>query len=745
MRFAATHKAVSYLMVTTAFIMLALTGELPILLTLLTSAGIVGSFFFDPQNQPWMMRRAYSYAWWALLLLVLGLLLPDGIRGDSIWEGGSRFLCVFLLAKLWQRRSNSDYLQAYVASFLMLLSASLLGTSMVYAVCLLFYIVFSTWTLTLFHLRREMEENYLLKHLPGKNGQAAESERVEVERILNSRRVVGTSFLVASGLVSVGIFLLADLLFLLLPRVGISLDLPVRRKGLLLTGFSEHIKLGAHGLLRENAKVVMRVQLPGQTLPPDLRFRGISFDHYEHGQWQKTHSTDDHREPTPGGLYLLGRDATVQTPQDASVLRSEIYLEPLETSVLFVPAPAKTLAVQLPDSWLSTSQWPLQFGGDDDLVAKNRHGSLHYTVYSQRLPAASASGSFRTAVAPLLTPSERQQYLQLPADLPPSIGQLAKERTQGLSRPQDQATALVAFLQKDFAYTTQLAQPKHAEPLQDFLFEQKKGHCEYFATALTIMLRRLGIPARSINGYLGGEWNAYGGYLIVRQQHAHSWVEAYLPERGWVTLDPTPQAGPQPPRTGILHWLGQFSDDLELTFYKYVIEYDLRSQLQLAAKFRRTLWPQPTVHSDSPSATYPLRRWGRWLGFGAAILLILLMSRRLWRLLARHQSVEERTEEQAKGQLRRALQVLKRRGFVLRPAETLQQLAARVDLAGDKSAASFAELVQRYYAHRFGQQTIDLSEVTRLTRTMARAPRSSSAIPVGPLSAAPEKSNPDGG
>ncbi|HRI51315.1 MAG TPA: DUF3488 domain-containing protein, partial [Pseudomonadota bacterium] len=350
MRFAATHKAVSYLMVGTAFLLLALTGELPLLLTLITAVGLVSSYFFDPQTQPWMQRRAYAYVWYALLLVVLVVLVPDVSRGESWWDSGTRYLCVFLLAKLWQRRSNSDYLQAYVVSFLMLLSASLLGTSVLYSLGLLLYIVFSTWTLTLFHLRREMEENYLLKHLPGRHGQAAESERVEVERILNSRRVVGTSFLMASGLVSVGIFALAGLFFLLLPRVGVSLDLPLRRRGLLLTGFAEQISLGGHGLLRDNPKVVMRVETPGTTPPLGLRFRGIAFDHYQRGQWVRSRAQVERPLAHTQGLHILDGDGGAAGRQAA--LHTEIYLEPLEAQVLFVPGPGRLLAVQLPDSWV---------------------------------------------------------------------------------------------------------------------------------------------------------------------------------------------------------------------------------------------------------------------------------------------------------------------------------------------------------------------------------------------------------
>src|SRR6185436_5969380 len=164
------------------------TGEVPPLLAMLTGAGIAASFFFDPQAHPFMQSRLYTGLWFTALAVAGALVLPDATRGETPWDSVTRFLCIFLCARLWRRRSNADYLQAYLVSFLMLLVASLVGASVVYALCLLLYSVFATWTLTLFHLRREMEENYLLKHLPGKDGKGAESERVEVDRILNSRR-----------------------------------------------------------------------------------------------------------------------------------------------------------------------------------------------------------------------------------------------------------------------------------------------------------------------------------------------------------------------------------------------------------------------------------------------------------------------------------------------------------------------------------------------------------------------------
>lgn len=750
MRFAATHKAVSYLMVGAAFLMLALTGELPILLLLLSAVGIVASYFFDPQGHPLMMRRGYTYAWYAVLALSAALLFADSARGEPLWDSGTRFLCVFLVAKLWQRRSNTDYLQAYLASFLMILVASLLGTGALYAVCLLFYVVFSTWTLTLFHLRREMEENYLLKHLPGKNGQAAESERVEVERILNSRRVVGSSFLIASGLVSVGIFLTAGLLFLLLPRVGVTLDLPLRKRGALLTGFAEQIRLGGHGLLRDNPKVVMRVELSGDALPTTpgeprlprgLRFRGMAFDHYEHGLWARRRLLPERALPVAPalGYHQWAADAFA-APAPKVALRSEVYLEPLDTAVLFVPWPAgdRPIGVVLPDSLYATgAASPAVLGAEDDLLLRattglgggssGRHGGLHYTVLS-------------TAAAPLpraLLPAEQKAYLQLPDDLPARVQKLAQTVTQGYSRPQDKAQALAAYLQGNYAYTTRLPQTAPGEPLDDFLFTSRRGHCEYFASALAILLRAIDIPSRSVNGYLGGEWNEYGRYLIVRQQHAHSWVEAFIPGTGWVTLDPTPLGPPLAPRSGLgraLHRAQQVSDSIELSWSKYVLEYDLRTQMRLVERLKNLLGshsteapvPRPGSPLHEPRALGLLRALGylvAGLGLGGAAVA-------LWRRAQRRRRPEAQREVATQGQLKRALTVLRRRGFVQRPGETLQQLAARVEAAGDTSGKWFAEIVRFYYAHRFGEREIDLGEVAKLTRRMAREPRSSQAIPI---------------
>jgi hypothetical protein len=621
-----------------------------------------------------MMRRAYSYAWWALLLLVLGLLLPDGIRGDSIWEGGSRFLCVFLLAKLWQRRSNSDYLQAYVASFLMLLSASLLGTSMVYAVCLLFYIVFSTWTLTLFHLRREMEENYLLKHLPGKNGQAAESERVEVERILNSRRVVGPPFLLTTAGAGLLTFLFALLLFVLLPRFHVTVDLPFHRRMLPSTGFSERLELGSHGLLRDNPRVVMRVELPGQSPPKTLRLRGVTFASYQNGRWSQ-HRVGEQPLSVQRGAVALALNVSESVRSRAQ--RAEIYLEPLDADALFTPSPGRALSLQVPESYGGLLGAQLGVTTDGQIIARGRRSPLHYSVLSlPEMPRESSSddlGLYRQ-----LSPEMRSRLRTLALQI---VG-----TTQGSA---ERAELLSGHLQTNYSYTTRLWKPSQSEPIFDFLESERRGHCEYFATALAVLLRSLDIPSRTVNGYLTAEWNSYGKFFVVRQQHAHSWVEALLPGQGWVVLDPTPPQS-SAPRLPFLFKIRQLLDGLDMGFGKYVLEYDVGAQQRLTDRLS-SLWPR-NEPARSERAQTNSGEWRRLLpialllgGLGLGLLLLV-------RRLRRVELPMTRDVTEGRGLMKLALSTVRKRGFVRGPGETLKMLAQRLTDEGDPCAPSFAQL-----------------------------------------------------
>ena len=125
------------------------------------------------------------------------------------------------------------------------------------------------------------------------------------------------------------------------------------------------------------------------------------------------------------------------------------------------------------------------------------------------------------------------------------------------------------------------AQPRAcADPLEDFLFHQKAGHCEYFASATAMLLRLAGVPSRYVNGFLGGEWNDLGKYLTMRDNRAHSWVEAYLGPAGWVRIDATPSAN-----TGSrMGRMRQLVDSVEFFWSRWVIDYDVSRQIDIAQR-----------------------------------------------------------------------------------------------------------------------------------------------------------------
>src|SRR5207253_10487826 len=180
------------------------------------------------------------------------------------------------------------------------------------------------------------------------------------------------------------------------------------------------------------------------------------------------------------------------------------------------------------------------------------------------------------------------RYLELPPNLDPRIRPLAGNlvKLAGANNRYDAARVIEAYLRDNYGYSLDL-KAGGPDPLSDFLFDVRKGHCEYFATAMAVMLRTQGIASRVVNGFLPGEYNEAAGAFTVRQSDAHSWVEVYFPEtNSWVTFDPTPAAGRMEPEgSGLAAQLGKYAEALELMWFQYVVGYDKQEQRSLATSF----------------------------------------------------------------------------------------------------------------------------------------------------------------
>src|SRR6185295_9629693 len=162
----------------------------------------------------------------------------------------------------------------------------------------------------------------------------------------------------------------------------------------------------------------------------------------------------------------------------------------------------------------------------------------------------------------------------------------------------------------------------------DFLFSSRRGHCEFYSTAMVVLLRELKVPARNVTGFIGGSYNRFGHYYAVRQGDAHSWVEVFLPERGWQKFDPTPPAESEP-RSELSGVFAFIRDVIEATgqrWDRYVVGYDLRQQVYLFESVSRF----SSVHVSPVLGRVKELRTPA-IGIGAAVVAAIIVAYLVWR------------------------------------------------------------------------------------------------------------------
>ncbi|HSD90804.1 MAG TPA: DUF3488 and transglutaminase-like domain-containing protein, partial [Kofleriaceae bacterium] len=572
MRFAVAHKAATYLMVGFAYLAMSAGGGISPLISLAGLVGLVGSWWWEPPN---IKFEKWTWIWTiASVFALVYSVLTAVVTGDFLGVG-AQFLIWLVVAKSYNRRAARDWQQIYLLTFLMLVAGSVLNADLTYGACFLGYVIATTWAITLFHLRREMEDNLLVKHAADRA-----SERVQVRRILDSKRIVGTRFFVGTGALSFGVFIIASIVFLAIPRVGFGFFLKGHR-GLTLSGFNDGVKLGGHGVIKNDSTVVMRVEIDpkyGGRDKAEIHWRGVAFDRYENGRWSRSKlapaTIENLDVPRPGieRHRIFWQDAPKEGPYDG--VKQDIWLDPLDSDVLFGAGIPRTFEL----AQIARARRP--HGPSNDELRIEHGATVHYTVWSDLAPPPSEE--LRAATGPM--PPQYAVYMQIPVEITPETRALATRITAGLSNNYDKAKAIEVWLETNLTYTLELKEPGKTEPIHFFLFDRKKGHCEYFASAFVVLARIAGIPSRQVNGFLGGEWNEYQGYVAVRAGDAHSWAEVFFPGKGWVTFDATPAAPGGELGRGGSGWtakLGRFLDTLRFQWSKWVIEYDLVSQLEL--------------------------------------------------------------------------------------------------------------------------------------------------------------------
>jgi transglutaminase-like putative cysteine protease len=347
-----------------------------------------------------------------------------------------------------------------------------------------------------------------------------------------------------------------------------------------MIGFSEHVDLGDVGMLRDDPTIALRFELRDTTDHPPrtrltLRLRGTAFDAYDGRAWARTS-----RDLRPADHGIEGSDVypLFRGPDSARDRVVAIDLEPIDPPVLFLPPRAVALRVRPQNQILLGEPLVIQRGAEDELRYSGSDArGLRYDVF--------LANDDEVLVEPL-SPAERARYLARPADFPQRIGELARRWTDDVVGPDAKARRIEERLRRDFLYDLKSPSQGKPQPVDHFLFESKRGHCEFFSTSMALMLRAIGIPSRNVTGFVGGTWNRFGRYYAVREGDAHSWVEAYIDngaQPGWRTYDPTPPGGAQPlePPTGFYYYARDFVEALSQRWNTYVVGYDLRKQVRM--------------------------------------------------------------------------------------------------------------------------------------------------------------------
>src|SRR5262245_40515430 len=577
MNFATYFRAFSYAMIGVAMLALVLAGGLSYTLAVIFLGVMIVSW--KCENTKWQLPERIGLG---IVLLSIPLFYLDWQYQKAIGEPIERLgvnalahLIVFLSAvKLLQVKKDRDWVFLYLISFFEVLLAAGLSLSPVFLGTLSLYLLCGLSAIIAFEIQKArravtMTETRLLvppdsrvfKKSGRRSGLNAEATRLPL---------VALSLLVL-------IFVLALPLFLVAPRAGASV---LTRNGPGLShfiGFSENVTLGEIGDLKQDNAVVMRVRLEDADAGPGLRWRGVALDEFTGRGWKKSiEARRSDQKISERGFFQLGTTEAIHR-----LTTQTFFLEPIESSVLF--AATRALAIQ----------------GDLPFVRVDAEGSVQSRRHEfERLIYKALSDTNDPDVETLrsdLRPysAAYQRYLQLPDNIDPRVVALTGSvlvNARARNR-YDAAKAIESHLQKEYGYSLQM-RAGGPDPLADFLFNVKTGHCEYFSTAMAVMLRSYGVATRVVNGFLPGEYNEAAGAFTVRQSDAHSWVEVYFPEsRAWVTFDPTPAAGrTEPVRTGLTAQLGKYAEALELMWFQYVVGYDRQEQRTLATSLHYRLF-----------------------------------------------------------------------------------------------------------------------------------------------------------
>jgi transglutaminase-like putative cysteine protease len=698
----------------TGFVTVAMTGKLDLVSIVAVSTALAvklwsysreADFSLSPRT---VTRISIFYIFFYALDFLIFSPGPGAL--DRMLAATIHLILFTTVIKIFSARTYRDYGYLATLSFMMVLASAILTVSTTYLVFFTLYVIFSISTFISYEIKQGMES-------------ASRAPEGPFRKPRQNRAAIEGALMRAAVELAVGIFVLATVLFFVIPRYRTGYLTALSSQTQNITGFSETVNLGDIRKILRSPMVVMRVTVEGDPRQfQDVKWRGVGLTSFDGTHWFNDNTDQIPIAPASEQRFVLpwleGWQSRSRRPLRYHVLRSA-----LSTDVLFAaPTPQEVM-------------------GRFRLVNIDETGSLHSSQYAFAPLAYDVVSE--TGLPPVrelqrasttYTDDIRLVYLHLP-DLDPKIADLARQLTSTATNNYDRATAIQNYLRGNFRYTLDPPAIDPKDPMVSFLFKSKSGYCEYFAAAMAVMLRTLNIPSRLVNGFQTGSFNRIGKDFVVRARDAHSWVEVYFPRYGWITFDPTP-ADPNPIRAGA--W-DDYVDALNLFWTEWVVNYDFTHQVRLARQMEQT---SRNFQQEFMDRTEQLKRRGvrmtylveAWLMshklfmlfFMATILAALVVGEKggslaeirffwLWKFGRRELALSPR---QATMTYQRLLKALRKKGYRKPAALTPWEFAQ--SLLGTRLGSGVLEFTRLYNLLRFGQAQVPMARLRQLLEEISR-------------------------
>jgi len=659
-------------------------------------------------------RRRTPFGWQTnAIALNIGMMGVSGATIHVALQGGPATLGLAHFAILAQglqlidaRPRRTEFLLVALALFQVILASNL--TDSVFFTPLLFAFLFAAaWTLMVHTLRAD----------------AAEAGDRQGANLALTPSLFRVTLLASSASVAIAL-----VLFVLLPRLHSSvLQAPNLGQGFATSGFSDHVALGDIGRIRMDPTIVLRVETLEGEAPgaADAYWRGLAFDHFDGTTWSVTPPT---KTRVPGSAEI---GIWLKSSRWPANLVQRILREPVQGGVLFGMGDAQALQGSVPR---------LERDVNGGLYAAGQAGDrLRYSVTSRKARWNDRELRKDTAIPPTANrgaiPKQEgvaERHLQLP-QLSGAVAELARAITEGAETDADRVRALEQYLLTNGRYsdTPPTIDPDaERSPLEAFLFDAMEAHCEYYASALVVLARSVGIPARLVNGFAGGRENKIGGFIELSRTHAHAWAEVHYERAGWVRYDATPPDLRLRAEEALAfnEQIRQLASAMEHWWFQRIVGFD-RSDQMSALKRGWLAWREITNSSGPKGGAPAKKRDAVAFGMGsrrpvlAAVGLVALVFL-LWRIrAARSQTAVPNYYEQA-------LRALSRRGLRRKPAVGARDFArASCEELPEPAAVAFSRLTESYLTERFGGRApadpaVDLRDLRKALRRSRQSAQS---------------------